>query len=351
MKTEYCICVDGGTTNTRATVWSAPKIDLSESCSTAIFSKVSTAKRNVGVRNTSIDGNNNALKEAVCQCLCGAMEQAGLSWDDVGCILAAGMITSNLGIYELPHLTAPVDLADFAAGMHTEDMPDIAPLPIHFIPGVRNLPVPVDPAQLDQMDIMRGEEVETVALLGQLPDNTGSVLLLPGSHTKFVFVDGQKRITACITTLSGEMLDLLTKESILADTVGSRFAEEATCDMTYVQRGFTVAEKYGIARAVFSCRIEGLFSDATKDQMASFLMGAVLQQDILALYSKIREEALENPRIFVAGKQPFRKVLAFLLKQGGLISHVEELAEREDLSAKGCLAVAKQKGLVAQSAG
>ena len=48
------ITVDSGTTNTRATLWK-------DDC------PLYTASRPVGVRMTAIEGNNNALKQAVSQ--------------------------------------------------------------------------------------------------------------------------------------------------------------------------------------------------------------------------------------------------------------------------------------------
>ena len=48
------ITVDSGTTNTRATLWK-------DDC------PIYTASRPVGVRMTAIEGNNNALKQAVSQ--------------------------------------------------------------------------------------------------------------------------------------------------------------------------------------------------------------------------------------------------------------------------------------------
>ena len=54
---EYVITIDGGTTNTRCILWNGKR------------EKVAEAKRAVGVRNTSIDGNNEKLKNAVKECL------------------------------------------------------------------------------------------------------------------------------------------------------------------------------------------------------------------------------------------------------------------------------------------
>ena len=50
---EYIITIDGGTTNTRCILWGSGQRRIDEE------------RRAVGVRNTSIDGNNHKLKQAV----------------------------------------------------------------------------------------------------------------------------------------------------------------------------------------------------------------------------------------------------------------------------------------------
>lgn len=301
----------------------------------------------MGVRNTSVDQNNHALCQAVRECLEEVLEKTGCGWQDIGCIVAAGMLSSNLGLYEVPHLVAPVSLDDFSAGLHPVSLPDIAPLPFYILPGVKNLSCPVAEEGLAQMDIMRGEEAEALALLPRMPVGKVSVLVLPGSHTKFVFVDAQARISSCMTTLSGELLALLTTGSILADTVGHAFVSRESLCPAYIQKGYRAAQKSGLAHAAFACRIRGLFSAADKNQMANFLLGAVLQQDILALCTRLQNTKRSTVRIWVAGNEPVRAALYKLLKAEAGFLQVEELRWEDDLSARGCLEVALRKGLLA----
>ena len=51
-------------------------------------------------------------------------------------------------------------------------------------------------------------------------------MILPGSHTKFVFVDNENRITDCSTTMAGEFLMNLTQSSVLSESLSKEFAEE-----------------------------------------------------------------------------------------------------------------------------
>lgn len=88
----YTITIDGGTTNTRCILWNSSRQRIDEQ------------KREVGVRNTAIDGNNSKLKNAVKECLEQLLEDHSLTYDNINHIIASGMITSDVGIVVVPHL-------------------------------------------------------------------------------------------------------------------------------------------------------------------------------------------------------------------------------------------------------
>ena len=149
----YVITVDTGTTNTRVILWnSSRKI-------------VATSQAKVGVRNTAIEGNNNRLKEAVKGCLESVLQEANLTYADVRIIIASGMITSNVGLVEIPHCVVPVSIAELATAVKCISLPEVCPLPITFIPGVKNSADSINLNNFEAMDIMRGEEVEAVAII------------------------------------------------------------------------------------------------------------------------------------------------------------------------------------------
>ena len=53
-----------------------------------------------------------------------------------------------------------------------------------MIPGVRNHVENIGIDTLEQMDVMRGEETEAVALLRERGKGEDLIFVLPGSHTK-----------------------------------------------------------------------------------------------------------------------------------------------------------------------
>lgn len=58
-----------------------------------------------------------------------------------------------------------------------------------------------------------------MALLSHFAPGKPYLLVLPGSHMKFVSVDREDRITGCLTSISGELLAAITTGTILADAV------------------------------------------------------------------------------------------------------------------------------------
>ena len=118
--------------------------------------------------------------------------------------VAYGMITSDMGLLEIPHVPAPARPPICATRCARRRFPEIAPFPIHFIPGVRNFAGPVDLDNFGMMDMMRGEETEAVGLFKLLESETSAMFILPGSHNKFVAMSAEGKILGCMTSISGE---------------------------------------------------------------------------------------------------------------------------------------------------
>lgn len=196
------VTVDCGTTNTRVRVWRNNIV-------------IAQASEPTGVRDTARTGNHAALAAGIRSALMRAMAQAGDDLPGNNLIVASGMITSEDGLCPLPHVCAPVSLTSLAQATVVRDIPGISPHPVWFIPGVKNALADISADTVGMMDVMRGEEVETFGLLALHAISGPAVIILPGSHTKFVRIDGKQRIVACATTMTGELLDLLTRQSLL----------------------------------------------------------------------------------------------------------------------------------------
>lgn len=308
---RYIITIDAGTTNTRAALFDENQTLLG------------IEKQEVGVRNTAIDGNNQKLKEAVKNCLDALLSKAGISFHEVEKVLASGMITSNVGLVEVPHKTAPAGLKDLAAGITPVLLEDICPLPIHFIPGIKNRDQAITLDNYEEMDIMRGEETESMAMLSMLPKGQPILLVLPGSHMKFVAVNAEGQVTGCLTSISGELLSVITNNTILADAVDHRFVSAETYDKTYLLAGYKNAAATGLGRACFSCRILNQFAEKNPDKLANYILGAVLESDVTALKHSSAIRADRDTLMVVAGKEPLQTAIADILKEDGSFGDIK----------------------------
>lgn len=235
----YTITIDGGTTNTRCILWNSSRQRIDEQ------------KREVGVRNTAIDGNNSKLKNAVKECLEQLLEDHSLTYDNINHIIASGMITSDVGIVVVPHLTAPADLEQIARSTVAIRLPEICPIPIHFIPGIKNSCSNISLENYEAMDIMRGEEVESLAIIDKYHNGSPMILVLPGSHNKFVAVNADKEITGCLTSISGELLSAIINDTIIAKSVNRSFVTADQYDRKWLLLGYNTAKETGLGRACF----------------------------------------------------------------------------------------------------
>ena len=323
------ITLDAGTTNSRAVLWRGDKV-------------LSEVRTPVGVRDTAITGSNEALARGVTGCMVGVCLKAGIAPEAVDVVVASGMITSSLGLKEVPHLVAPAGVDDLAAGMVSELFPGVWHKPIWFIPGVKNKAGAVSGDELPLMDMMRGEEVETIALQDRLGVHSACWFILPGSHTKFVRLSKNGRIVQIVSTLAGEMMDALSRNTILAASVepGSASSPE------WLLKGYRVSVAQGLNRAVYCVRLAQLWSDSSPADRTSYLLGALLGSDIAAL----KASGAMKDTIYVAGREELREAFVTLLNGDGCFKdvHAIEAETLKDLAGWGALLTARRRGLVSE---
>lgn len=331
---QYSVTIDTGTTNSRIFVWRCEEL-------------VAEASRPVGVRDTAITGSTQALVSAVRDAITEALGKAGIASTEGVRFLSSGMITSNVGLCEIPHLIAPVGIDDLAAGIRSVVLKDVVDQPIHFIPGIRNNDSAVTVDNCEAMDMMRGEETETIGAIRALDVEGPAVIILPGSHSKFVKINEKNRITGCVTTISGELLDVITKNTILASSLDHGFA--SSIEEEALLKGARYCASVGLSRCCFSVRILDIFRGLTLSERQNFLLGAVLQTDLLALKESDALKVDADTKMVVCGKPMLRDALALLLKHDGFFRGAIKTAPDSlpSLSGLGTLAVAEVAGLLA----
>lgn len=289
------LTLDSGTTNTRAYIMQDGNV-------------ISSAFQAVGSRDTAITGTNRKLAAGVKAAIQEAMKKAGIDETNLEAIVASGMITSNMGLCEIPHVVAPAGKDDLAFAMQKRSIPAICDNPLFFIPGIKNT---ADKDEFDcaVFDMMRGEETETLGILSQLNCAEEAIVILPGSHTKLVRVGKNQQIAGCTTTIAGELAWAIAKSTIIADSLPKDMNIAVDSDIT--KKGAEFSRRFGLSRACFAVRTMHLFSKTEQAERLSFLLGAVLYEDIIAL----KEVDTLKGNLLIGGRRLFRDLFAILLQQ------------------------------------
>lgn len=266
------LLIDGGTTNTRVIRSDGKHFSL---CASA----------HVGA------GNNAHLAAFVRKALA-----ANGSEGDI--VLASGMIGSKLGLCEIPHLPTPAGISELHDGIRKVFLPEVSPYAIHFIPGVKNAS-----ERFQNTDVMRGEETELYGLCEHA--EADALYVLPGTHTKGIRTDETGRIADFCTYLSGEWLNALHESTILGNSF--EFYEET--DPDFLCQGYELCENAGINRALFKGRVLDTAFGCSSKQVYSFLLGAVLHDEIKNL------AAAGAKTYILGGKKELREPEKYLLEK------------------------------------
>ena len=284
------IYLDIGSTNSRA--WLVERGSI-----------VERARCATGVRDTVITGSTEAIGSAI-RDLVGQLSRTA----SPECIVAAGMITSSIGLAEVPHVTAPASVRDLAAAVRRHAAPEIASVPIFLVPGVRT------PAR-DPLgsDVMRGEETLVLGLLACGSIGTSDIVLNAGSHWKLVMLDAQGRIARSITSLGGETLHALQSATVLGASLPVDVGELLP---SWLERGAAAAADAGLLRAFFGVRLLDLADMTAKSERQAFFVGAAIGHDLDAL---TRSGAIQAARrVIVTGHPAIANAWAHLLARRGI---------------------------------
>lgn len=300
---NYIITVDGGTSNTRTYLWTA---------SGQVLTQRSQA---IGAKMSAINGSNQVWKTTIHNMIESMLTECAVSDNDIQGIYMSGMLTSDLGILEVPHLTAPVCMKNYQEHLVRVHLPEVFSKEIVLIPGIKNtLSNPESLDSLRTFDIMRGEETETYALIEQYGSDQNTIYILPGSHNKYVFIDENCTVLATSTTLSGELLNSIVNDTIVASSVDHGFPTMEHYNLEMIQYGCEMHRKEGIGRALFLTRLFDRFGKQSKYNLQNYVLGVVLESDLSALHNAAFFEDTMNVRIVIHGNGAFSHALYDLLK-------------------------------------
>jgi 2-dehydro-3-deoxygalactonokinase len=176
----------------------------------------------------------------------------------------SGMITSRNGWIETPYVGLPATLADLAGGTVGRTLADGVRL--RLLPGVADFG--------ERPDIMRGEEIQ---VFGTVPEHGHALVILPGTHSKWVRVD-EGRITGFRTMMTGEVFGALVRHTILGRLIPEATAPRPEAFRDGVSRG--LAEGGGLLSDLFTARSATILGRRPADEIADFLSGLLLGHEI-----------------------------------------------------------------------
>jgi 2-dehydro-3-deoxygalactonokinase len=293
------LAVDSGTTNTRVWLMRGPEV---------------IAKKQVpaGVRNTAIDGHNRVLMRGIRQAILD-LRNAASPEDRPDVVIAAGMITSDLGLHEVKHAQAPAGIDDLAAGIQTCCFDKTDDVLFHFIPGVRSGPAVADLENVNAIDIMRGEETEVFGALEEFELHGPILYIHLGSHTKMIQVDASQRISDGSSTLAGELLLSIQQQTILRSSLPETQVIEL--DEAFFQQGWENCQRFGVTRALYQVRIFDLNSSLSKASLFSFLLGVLLHQEFRCF--DVLTARTGADQVILSGLPHLQPAWSHALKRGG----------------------------------
>ena len=290
------IAIDGGSTNTRAWLLHAGQV-------------VARASAGVGVRDTAREGSPQRLRAAVRDLI--ARTRSSQSGVKPSLVAAAGMITSPLGLAEVPHVVAPASAEDLARGVVRATFPELADLPFRLFPGVRCGDLSSD--GVSQVDLMRGEETLCVGLLRGARFQPPFTLLNLGSHWKLIRVNASGRIAQSRTSLSGELIHATQTTTILASGLPGGKLERL--DKSWCERGMTELRRSGLSRSLFCVRLLEMQNRTAPEERMSFLIGAYVAAELESLCQAGRLAANESVILAGSGAVAEAWAIAFELKR------------------------------------
>lgn len=275
------ITVDSGTTNTRISLIIDGAI-------------VDTLK--FGVPLSGNETRKERLSQQLKNGIADILKRNQKSAKDVLRILASGMITSEIGLIELEHINSPCGIEELAENIYETTIDEISEIPFAFIRGVKYV-------FGNNIDMMRGEETEIYGISDGPKENT--LYVLPGSHSKLIYVDNNNRIAEFSTELTGEMINVIANNTILSSAVDLNQSAE---DAEYLQKGYLASKEHGINAALFKVRSLNKFFNVSSVQLLSFFIGIMLSSEIENI---IKSSA---NRIVIGGKSQLKEPTALLLK-------------------------------------
>ena len=341
----YIATLDCGTTNTRLYI-----VDENANVITRTSQKV-------GVRDTAISGNNQTLKDGIRDVFNRALDEAGIKASEIRCILSSGMITSELGLVEIPHLWAPCSLQTLADNLTPYQDETVFPssVPFYFIRGIKN---PFDPKtitmkEVGTLDFMRGEEAQVAGLLENPNVKLPCYITVLSSHTKFTAVDEKQTVLGSVTTLSGQLYEAILKETFVGKSLRNEddFDDTDFFNPEIVDNAYDEIMKSGFLRGLMYVRFLDTLVHTPWYERKLFAESMLAAEDMRALHQTQELTGLTSSSFILIGKTRRCRIYEHLIRKlesdvNCHIQIIDDEAQIDQLSIQGALSLARKAGIL-----
>jgi 2-dehydro-3-deoxygalactonokinase len=207
-------------------------------------------------------------------------------------VLASGMVGARQGWVEAPYQETPCDLNN-----------------IKFISPILNdnrvaLKIFSGISQIDQPDVMRGEETQVAGFFYENPDFEGSICL-PGTHSKWIKVKDQN-IEKFKTFMTGELFEVISQNTVLMHSVKSNKTNQGEL-LKSVDKILKNPSLFG--NSLFQLRADDLINSRDNIVYKSRLSGYLLGLELLGSVDYWKKN-----KIALIGNKELIKLYSYILK-------------------------------------
>ncbi len=184
-------------------------------------------------------------------------------------VLISGMASSTLGFRLLDYAVVPFPMDGYQVVIETIN-PKNYGFEIYLISGVK-----------DDLEVIRGEEVQLIGLADLRPDlfSNSTLCILPGTHAKHVQI-AQQKIQGFKTYMTGEVFQLLVDASILKDVIQKSNQPWSASEKAAFLSGVQCASEKNFFHQLFQVRTQALAGSVTPTDNYYYLSGICIGYEL-----------------------------------------------------------------------
>lgn len=284
--------------------------------------------------NSNTGTQNQTFRQAIAEGITGLLSASQHTVSDVRFAIASGMITSNLGLLEVPHITAPVSIEQLAAQVVKVNDRNILPLDleIRFIPGVKNPLSHSDWQCLRDIDLMRGEETQAVGLAVSKKYALPLTMIELGSTTKLIHIDAEGRIVGSITSLSGQVYAAVKKETFIGASMADSTDDNEFFSEDILQQASNSVEHAGLLRSLLFTRFIQFALPTTATERDFFCQAALAADDMKLFREAQRLGFSYDGEVVIIGKRQRCKIYhSLLVTQLNINKPMQLICDKEEI--------------------